>query len=105
MFIILKRLLHPLSVSVHSYKQYIRSHSVHLCQHLYCQYYFSSYDGETVDYLVKIDREKAGWTRELVMKLRLEIGGALWIHEENPTYTLGKNPSSPGQFGFIVPKE
>lgn len=65
----------------------------------------TAYDGERVNYLVKIDREKAGWTRETVMKLRLEIGGVLWIPEENPIYTLGKYPSSPGQFGFIVPEK
>ncbi len=63
------------------------------------------FNGDDVDYLVKIDRKKTGWTRDLVMKLRLEIGGALWKYEENPTYTLGKFPSSPGQFGFITPEK
>ncbi len=64
----------------------------------------SKFDGDRASYLVTIDRKKVGWTRELVMKLRIEIGGVLWCTEEHPTYTLGKNPSSPGQFGFIKPE-
>ncbi len=64
----------------------------------------SSFSDGNADYLIKIDRKKVNWTRDLAIKLRLDIGGELWIKEENPTYTLGKYPSSPGQFGFVVPE-
>ncbi|MBR6632671.1 MAG: hypothetical protein IKL05_00025 [Clostridia bacterium] len=63
----------------------------------------SNLEGDSVDYLVTIDRRKVGWTRELAMKLRLEIDGALWKDEEHPIYTLGKYPSSPDQYGFVIP--
>ncbi len=62
----------------------------------------SSLDGDDVTYLVKIDREKNGCTSDMPLKLRLELGGEVWIKEERPTITLGKAPSSPGQFGWVT---
>lgn len=59
-------------------------------------------------YVITLDREKIGWTKNRPMKLRVgeairETTPPLWVKEEDPVRTLGKNEVSPGEFGWLMP--
>ncbi len=59
-------------------------------------------------YVITLDREKIGWTKNRPMKLRVgeairETTPPLWVVEDEPIRTLGKNEVSPGEFGWLMP--
>ena len=59
-------------------------------------------------YVITLDREKIGWTKNRPMKLRVGEGiretlPPLWLAENDPVRTLGKNECSPCEFGWLMP--
>ena len=59
-------------------------------------------------YVITLEREKIGWTKDRPMKLRIgeAIRGTtppLWVMEDDPVRTLGKNECSPCEFGWLMP--
>ncbi len=59
-------------------------------------------------YIITLDREKIGWTKNRPMKLRVgeairETTPPLWVKEDDPVRTLGKNEVSPCEFGWLMP--
>ncbi len=59
-------------------------------------------------YVITLDREKIGWTKNRPMKLRVgeairETTPPLWVKEDDPVRTLGKNECSPCEFGWLMP--
>ncbi len=59
-------------------------------------------------YVITLGREKIGWTKNRPMKLRVgeairETTPPLWVREDDPVRTLGKNEVSPGEYGWLMP--
>lgn len=84
----------------------------------HCAYTHQSMYGQRVDqelrkyqlqelahghYLLKISREKVGWTEDVPLKARIVADGESWVMEDDPVITLGKMEGSPGQFGWLMP--
>lgn len=68
------------------------------------KYELQAVDGEPGHYVLKISREKTGWTKDTPLKLRIVADGISWVPEEEPVRTLGKVEGSPGQFGWLLPQ-
>lgn len=61
-------------------------------------------------YVITLDRERIGWTKTRPMKLRVgeavrATNPSLWVHEDDPVQTLGKNEVSPCEYGWLMPTE
>ena len=60
--------------------------------------------------MITLDRERIGWTKTRPMKLRIgeavrATNPSLWVHEDDPVQTLGKNEVSPCEYGWLMPTE
>ena len=67
------------------------------------KYTLQKLNGEKGHLLLKISREKTGWTEDRPLKARIVVDGVSWVEEDEPICTLGKTESSPGQFGWLLP--
>ena len=68
------------------------------------KYALKAVDGEPGHYVLKVSREKTGWTKDTPLKLRIVADGISWAVEEAPVRTLGKVEASPGEFGWLLPQ-
>ncbi len=65
-------------------------------------------DDKPLHVRITLDRERIGWTKDLPMKIRFGTTNraeqtSLWVQEENPIKTLGKNDVAPGEYGWLMP--
>lgn len=67
------------------------------------KYTLQEVNGEKGHLLLKISREKTGWTEDRPLKARIVADEVSWVEEDEPVCTLGKVESSPGQFGWLLP--
>lgn len=78
-----------------------------------CGYYGENYDKEMKRYRIKstergyeikIPRSSYEISPEAPIRLKIKVGNDYWKCEEEPVRNLGKAECSPGEFGWIVPK-
>lgn len=58
---------------------------------------------EDTHYILKVSREKCGWTKDVPLKLKLTMNGVPVIEEKEPITALGKEDKSPGGFELLLP--
>ena len=54
-------------------------------------------------YVLTVDRNKAGWTKNEPIRVFVSADGVSWITDDNPVHTLGKADASPLEYGWFVP--
>ena len=54
-------------------------------------------------YILAVSKEKAGWTEERPIRALILADGISWIKDDEPVHTLGKQDTSPGEFGWLLP--
>jgi len=54
--------------------------------------------------IIKFDLDKIGLDKIRPFKMKFIAGGVSWCKEDKPTYSLGKNDVTPGDYGWILPQ-
>lgn len=55
-------------------------------------------------YILAVSRKLCGWVTDRPLRARISADLVSWIYDDEPVRTLGKNDTSPGEFGWLLPE-